>query len=57
MDHQKILDEWKRLQGMIDSARTSTDNPQAHACLDALQRLSAEHSKIVAEKQAEKADK
>ncbi len=54
MDHQKILDEWKRLQGMIDSARTSTDNPQAHACLDALQRLSEEHSKIVAEKQAEK---
>ncbi len=55
MNHQHILNEWARLKGMIDAARPSTDNPQAHACLDALQRLAEEHSKIVAEKQAEAA--
>lgn len=53
MDHQHILDQWAELLTMIEGARSTTDHPEAHACLDALKGLADGHTALVNEKKAE----
>lgn len=53
MDHQHILDQWAELNAMIEAARSTTDHPEAHACMDALKGLADGHTALVIEKKAE----
>lgn len=53
MEHQVIIDQWSELLAMIASARKTTDNSEAHSCMDSLQLLATWHSSTMAEKQAE----
>ncbi len=53
MNHQHILDQWAELNAMIEKARTTTDHPEAHACMDAIKEMADVHSALILEKQAE----
>lgn len=61
MKHQHILDQWGELNAMIEKARTTTEHPEALACMDALKQLADAHSDHVrgmqAEHEAKKAEK
>ncbi len=53
MNHQHILDQWAELNAMIEKARTTTDHPEAHACMDALKEFADTHSAhVVAHREA-----
>ncbi len=50
MKHQLIIDQWADLLKKIAATRATTDNADAHTCLDAFQKLAEDHSAIMAEK-------
>ncbi len=55
MDHHKhIIGQWDELLAMIAAAKTTTENADAHTCLNAIKNMAEEHSKLIAAKQAEK---
>lgn len=57
MTHQHIVDQWAELLKMIEAARTTTDHPDAHTCMDGLQQMAEEHTALMLAQQAELASK
>ena len=53
MSHQKVIDGWTELLAMIEAARTATEHPDAHSCMDALKALAEGHTEFMLQAKAE----
>ena len=51
--HQHVIDGWDEVLAMIAASRLTTEHPDAHTCLDALELMAKEHSAFMTERKAE----